>query len=172
MINTTLQKAVPDLAYEVRAYRHVMQAIYDNQLSNFPSHAVKKLLDNADHQQAQHSSTTHDSHYARDEISHGTGLLSSTRNSQLAISRLFHAWYGFVPFELTWDSLSNDAGSPTISNHLPFAMGTARQCVLLHYALTGVGHVHSAQQVFRLMQLKPFLLGSLVSLHPSSPALH
>ena len=164
MINNALQKAAPELAYEVRAYRHVMQAIYDNQLSNLPSHAIRKLLGNADHQQAQHSSTTHDNHYARDEIAHGTGLQMSTCNSQLAISRLFHVWYGFVPPELTWDSLSNDAVASIISDHLLFALGIARQRVLVHYALPGSGHVQCAEQVSKLMHLKPFLLGSNVSL--------
>ena len=170
MINGALREATPELAYEIRVYRHVIQAIYDNQLSHLPSRAIRKLLDNADHKQAQHSSTTHDTHYARDEIAHGAGVQLSMRNSQLAISRLFHAWYGFVPAELTWDALSSDAVPSTISNNLLFALGVARQRVLIHYALSGSDHVRCAEQVSKLMDLKPFLLGNNVSLSSSCTA--
>ena len=171
IINAALQKATPELAYEVRVYRHVMQAIFDNQLSCVTSHSLGRLLDNADHQ-AQHSSITHDNHYGRDEIAHGAGLQLSTRNGQFAISRLFHSWYGFVPHELTWESLSNGDAPSVISHHLLFALGVARQRVLVHYALTGIGHVQCAEQVSRVMQLKPFLLGSKVSLLPFSTTVY
>jgi hypothetical protein len=169
-INQTLHRAGLELAYEVRVYRHVMQAIYDNQLSHLPSRTIKRLLDNADNQQAQHSTMTHDNHYARDEIAHGTGLQLTARNGQLAISRLFHAWYGFVPADVTWEVLSDHSVPSTISNHLLFALGIARQCMLAHYRLTDSGDIQCAERVSNIMRLKPFLLGNDVSPLPSSVA--
>lgn len=166
-INQLLHKdTVPELAYESRAYRNVMQSIFDNHLARLHPDTVEKLLRQAADGQAQHTEDMHDGHYALDEIAQGTGIPLSKRDHQFGVSRAFQSWFNFIPGDFSWSTHANYRPVDEIELHKHLALDIARRRIIEHYHITNGEKPQRAQRVAEVMVSKPFLLGSEVSSLP------
>lgn len=158
-ISRILQDNVPELALEPRAYRILMQSIFDTHFERTLSvDMVTKVLHAASNSQGQHTEQVHDAHYAQDDIAKGTGLTISNRNSQFAISGAFHLWYGFID-GYNYDSMANTIPNAEMQERKILALSAARNLVLEKYEIYNGTATKRAAHVAHLMSSMPFLFG-------------
>ena len=88
--NILIHNTTPKLAYESRAYCHIIQSIIEHHFANLHIDTVSMLIADAGNGMAQHTPETHTNNYAQDKASQATGILLSEWNKQFAISGAFH----------------------------------------------------------------------------------
>ena len=158
LVNTT-----PELAYGARALRNVHQAMVDKHFSRLHDDAVRSMLASASNDQAQHTSNTHDTRYALDEISQGTGIPMSKRDRQLAVSGAFHAYFGFGLRSVDWDRYANYQPSEDVEINKVLALDLARRLIVEYYLVAEGSTSKRLQRLKDLLRDRPFLLGEQAS---------
>lgn len=156
--NILIHNTTPELAYESRAYRHIMQSIIDHHFAHLHIDTVSTLIADAGNGMAQHTPETHANNYARDKASQATGIPLSERNKQFAISGAFHSWFGFTPEQSSnWSTMVNYRPSEDVNLHRRLALDTARRLVIENYGLPVGTKESCADRVRDLMNIRPFL---------------
>jgi hypothetical protein len=163
-VNEILHCGTPELSYESRAYRKVMGSIYDHHLCHLHQDSWESLLRSSGNAQAQHTENTNDRHYVQDEISRATGMPLSKRNQQMAVSKAFHSFFGFLPGSIGWSSRANFRPKAEREQHITIALGMARRLIVEEYGVANGTPSQRVQRVTELMTSKPFLLGVEVCL--------
>jgi hypothetical protein len=162
-VNHVLKDAEPELSYEARVHRNVMQGIVDQHLTHLHPDIINDLSQAAN-DQAQHTSEVHDGAYAVDAFAHATGVTLSQQNRQFVISRALHVWLGFRRPSQDWTLFANYQPTDYMERNKLHALSVAWSAILQHYPIASTPRARQSSVVSALIEKMPFWFGTLVTI--------